>query len=63
MPSRVGGYLYLTIGKTYDAEERFDVNCYLLTDDNNEECLYHICCFEPLALYREKRINQILDEN
>ena len=62
MPGRIfGEYRDITIGSIYDAEERFDVNCYLIKDDNDEAALYHISCFEPLSLYREKRINQILN--
>ena len=53
----------LTIGKIYDAEIFLNTNCYLLIDDGGERCLYDSFYFEPLALYREKRINQILDED
>lgn len=63
VPGRYVGYKYLTIGKTYDAEECSVIKCYLITDDNGERYLYNMLCFEPLSLYREKRINQILDEN
>lgn len=61
-PSKTDRYKYLTIGKVYDAEERFDVNCYRITDDEGKNCLYHIKCFKSLAQLREERINQILDD-
>ena len=62
MPGRTIGYKYLTIGKVYSGEPRFDVNCYLLTDDNNETCLYHKSNFMLLADWREKQIDSILED-
>jgi hypothetical protein len=62
MPGRVDvPYKYLTIGKTYQGKERFDVNCYDITDDNGECCLYHISCFAPLDKWRENQIDVIMN--
>lgn len=58
-------YDCLTIGKIYNATEIFEirfVNYYLILDDNNEKCLYHKSNFEPLALYRDKKIDEIFND-
>ncbi len=63
-------FRWLTLGKIYETNELYEsklltavhADKYLIKDDDGNETTYPKFCFMNLQEYREKKVNELLDE-
>lgn len=58
-------FRWLTLDKVYDTNELYEshyVDKYVIKDDDGNETTYPKFCFITLQEYRDKKVNELLDE-
>jgi hypothetical protein len=58
-------FRWLTLSKVYETNELYDshyTDKYVIKDDDGNETTYPKFCFMTLQEYREKKVDELLDE-